>query len=474
MKRLYIILLLVLAAFGCTSHLDQLPSDKLPPEDAIKTLQDLEFAVNGVYDALIDNHSYPGDFGLYADCKGGDLDFVDNPNHLQPNIILQTDQNSEEADEYYFDIYLALGRINDVMAVIDNVTYDSSDQDWFDDLKGQLIAMKALLHFDAARLFCQMPSVIVDINAPNTGVVISDKVYPAKDNPTFTRSTLKETYDFAKSKFAEALPLLTKEKNLGRMNYWAARAIMARMHLYLEEYNEALEAAIEVIDNNAGYTLLTLDNYLEAWSIENADEFLFEIRVNDQNSAQRESIGYFTNPEGYAEAAATDAFRDTIRSDTNDIRYYTIREKDDDGDNKAWYTTKYEGRAGVVSPLYVNNPKVIRLVEMYYIAAEALLKGGTATGAETKEWYINEVKRNRIKGYIDMPANSLTMDDILHERRIELFCENNRMFDLVRLKMTWDHPRFPNPLSWDDYRMVVAFPQREIEINPDLEQNPGY
>lgn len=471
MKRLYIILLLALVSFGCSSHLDQLPSDKLPPAEAIRNLQDLEFAVNGVYDALIDNHSYAGDFGLYADCKGGDLDFVDNPNHLQPNIILQTDQNSEEADEYYFDIYLGLGRINDILAVVDNVSYESSEQDRFDDLKGQLLGMKALFHFDAARLFCQMPSVIADINAANTGVVISDKVYPAKDNPTFSRSTLKETYDYIKTLFTQALPLLTKEKNLGRMNYWAARAIMARMHLNLEEYSDALVAAIEVI-NDSDYELLTIENYLDAWSIEGASEFLFEIRVNDQNSAQRESLGYFTNPDGYAEAAATEAFKDTLLSDTNDIRSLTIALKDDDGDNQAWYTRKYEGRPGAVAPLYVNNPKIIRLVELYYIAAEAILSGGTAPGAQTAEWYINEVKRNRIEGFVDL--TTVDLDIILHERRIELFCENNRMFDLVRHQKSWDHPRFPQQIEWDDHRLVVAFPQREIEINPDLEQNPGY
>jgi len=477
MRNIYILFLAVIAV-GCSSQLDQLPSDKLPTDEAIETLVDLEFAVNGVYEALIDNHSYVGDFGLYADCKGGDLTFVDDPNHLQPNIIFQTDQNSEEADEYYFNFYRAIARANHVLGAIDRIIDKDDDINLYNDLVGQLYGMKALVHFDLARLFAQLPDAAADMNAANTGIVISDQVYVAKDNPTFKRSTLQETYNYIKTTLDIALPLLTKDENLGRFNYWTAMAMKARLHLYLGEYDDALAAAIEVINNPAGYRLFTKDEFIGAWKKQNqsgaAPGFIFEILVDDQTSAQRESLGYFTNPDGYAEAAATEEFKDIITADANDIRSESVTLRANaEGKLEGWYTIKYMGRPGAVALLYVNNAKVFRMAEMYYIAAEAKLLGGSATGDQPAVWYYNEVRKNRIDGYVD--AVTVTIDDILAERRIEFFCENQRMFDLVRFKKTWNHPHVSGgSISYDDYRMLVAFPQSEIEINPELEQNPDY
>lgn len=477
MRKIYILFLAVIA-MGCSSQLDQFPSDKLPTDQAIETLTDLELAVNGVYEALIDNHSYVGDFGLYADAKGGDLTFIDDPNHLQPNIIFQTDQNSEEADEFYFNYYRAIARANHVLAATDKIIDKDDDPDKFDDLVGQLHGMKALLHFDLARMFAQLPAVAADMNAANSGIVISDQVYIAKDNPTFVRSTLQETYDYIKTTLAKALPLLTKNENLGHFNYWAAMSMKARLHLYLKEYDDALAASIEVINNTAGYRLFTRDEFIPAWTKQNqasaAPGFIFEILVDDQTSAQRESLGYFTNPDGYAEAAATDAFKDTITANPDDIRSESITFRtDSEGSLGGWYTIKYMGRPGAVAPLYVNNAKVFRMAEIYYIAAEAVLMGGTATGAESALYYYDEVRKNRIDGYGGGVAP--TIDDILAERRVEFFCENQRMFDLVRHMKTWDHPHVTGgSISYDDYRMIIAIPQSEIEINPELEQNPEY
>ncbi|MCG8409955.1 MAG: RagB/SusD family nutrient uptake outer membrane protein, partial [Bacteroidales bacterium] len=62
----------------------------------------------------------------------------------------------------------------------------------------------------------------------------------------------------------------------------------------------------------------------------------------------------------------------------------------------------------------------------------------------------------------------VTTDDILDERRIELFCENSRMFDLVRLKSEFSHPRFSAPIQVTDSRLYVEFPQRELDINPNF------
>jgi SusD family. len=463
MKKLLYIFIAVIF-FSCSDELEQVPTDKLPSEEAISTVNDLQSAVNGVYATLVTSDGYPGDFGLYGDAKGGDVDYQGAFNHLAPVINLQTNKNSDEAQGIYYYNYVAIARVNDILTVVENITDKEDNLDEYNDLVGQLYAIRGFLHFDVLRTFCAMPNLVADKSAAKSGIVISNEKYPV--NTTFTRSTMQESYDFVKAEFEEALKTIGKDEAIGELNYWAVKALRSRMYLYLGEYSNALADAVDVIENSP-YDLLTRDNWMASWSIEGAVETLFEIRTSDTDNAQRNSLGYYTSPEGYAEAAASDDFMTFFNAlDANDIRINSLKEESDGGDYNAFYTQKYRGRAGVTSPLYVNNPKVIRLSELYYIASEALLQGGTATGANTAEYYYNEVRKNRIESYTDVA--SVTIDDILNERRIELFCENARVFDLIRLKSDFVHPRFAEPILVTDSRLVTEFPQRELDVNPEF------
>jgi len=465
MRKIFIILLSSVALFSCSKDLEQVPTDRLPVDLAVTSVADLEILVNGVYATLVNSDGYCGDFGLYADGKGGDVNYKGSFNHLAPVINLQTNRNSDEANGFYNYNYVAIARINDTFSILGNIKDASENQAKYDDLIGQLHAIRAFLHFDLLRTFCPMPNLVADKTAPKSGIVISNEKYPVLS--TFTRSTMKESYDFVKAEFNEALKTIGKKELTGQMNYWSVIALRARMELYLGEYSDALADAVNVIDNSP-YVLLTRGEWMSSWTVEAANETLFEIRTSDTDNAQRNSLGYYCSPIGYAEAAASDgfmAFYNTL--DPNDIRRESLKEeKDAKGKYKAYYTQKYRGRAGVTAPLYVNNPKIIRLSEVYYIAAEAVLKGGTATGAKAAVDYYNSVRQNRISGYT--AAANVTIDDIMNERRIELFCENSRMFDLVRNASEFVHPRFSSPIQVADARLVTEIPQRELDINPDL------
>ncbi len=470
MKKALLFLIITMMV-SCTDQFDKMPSDQLPSTSAITTVNDLGLAVNGVYVLFINRASYAGDFGLYADGKGGDTKFMSAFNHFSPITRYQHDATSEVPARSYQNIYTALARINNILTVTDAITVAPGEEEEYSDLLGQLFALRALCHFDAARLFAQLPGAASDMNAPNSGIVLATEYY--QPDATFTRSTLRQTYDQILSDLQNSLTLLSQAKNYGKFNYWAAKAIESRVQLYLENYDEALEAAIEVINNNAGYRLYERNEYLGAWSKTATSESLFEIITTDYVNAARNSLGYYTIPQGYCEVAATDEFAAWIRSDPNDIRSEIISQMSDDGDYLAWYPVKYLGQEGATAPSYVNNPKIIRLSEVYLIAAEARLKGGNAPGSLEAADYYNMLRSKRISGNTN--AASVTMDDILQERRRELFCENHRFFDLVRNRMAVNAPIVQlTPIPYNDPRMIIAIPKRELDISPDLEQNPGY
>ena len=121
-----------------------------------------------------------------------------------------------------------------------------------------------------------------------------------------------------------------------------------------------------------------------------------------------------------------------------------------------YFPAKYPGRG----MLYVNNPKIIRLSEMYLIAAEAELVGnGDAAAAAT---YINE---------LDEP--SVTIDDIIFEYSKEFFAENQIAFAYWRNKQSVTN-QVGNVINYDNPRTIMPIPQREIDYDPSLVQNAGY
>ena len=148
-----------------------------------------------------------------------------------------------------------------------------------------------------------------------------------------------------------------------------------------------------------------------------------------------------------------------------DVRSKTIKDQTGAKDNKAYYPGKFPGREG---SLYVNNPKIIRLSELYLIAAEAYSNLGDAAKAAE---YINTLRKNRIEGYKDVA--SVTIDDILNEYTYELYQENQIAFAYWRNKKSVTNV-YGKEVKYDDERTILPIPQREIDLNANLKQNAGY
>ena len=127
------------------------------------------------------------------------------------------------------------------------------------------------------------------------------------------------------------------------------------------------------------------------------------------------SIGYFTHASGYGECAATESFLEELAKHPGDIRTELFAKETDNGYDGT-YPQKYKGRDGQI---YVNNPKVVRLSEVYLIAAEAALKAGDTSAAAG---YMNTLRKNRIE---DVPLHHGTSSFSLYAH--ECFTSSNRL-----------------------------------------------
>ena len=276
MKKLHYIaaFALGLAAVSC-DVLDKEPSNSWESSTAIQSYDDLVYAVNGVYESqtsAIDNGSnyrgsYAGDFTLYADMRGSDYQCLGNNNQATDVSRYQaTPSGSVSADNFYKRFYLSIARVNKVLEGVKEAGLEGED---VNAQLGELYALRALFHFDLARLFAKLPSTVDDWeNEP--GIVLSLETHDS--DYIGTRSSLKATYEAIISDLGTALGYLQSATttNNGHFNYWGALALRARVYLYMDncggtDYNSlALQDAEEVIGSGV-YSLYERDDYAGVW-----------------------------------------------------------------------------------------------------------------------------------------------------------------------------------------------------------------
>lgn len=138
-------------------------------------------------------------------------------------------------------------------------------------------------------------------------------------------------------------------------------------------------------------------------------------------------------------------------------------------------------RAGRDEEQSARDAYVIRLAEMYLIAAEAQLKLGNTGSAAT---YLNALRRRAaIPGHeaaMTITAANVTLDFILDERARELAGEQLRWFDLKRTGKLIERITLHNPDAKNNiqpYHLVRPIPQDQVDAvtnKEEFKQNEGY
>lgn len=464
MKK-YIYLFAAVALFSACSSLDQEPSTSVSKSTAITSVQDLANAVNGAYYLACygDQMSMASEMAIYADELGPDANVDRGSGQYAQKIHERSVTNNDSYDIYYY-LYKAIANINQALAAAENL---DADEDEIAPYIAELYGMRGLFHFHLATFFAPIPTS----GSTNTmGIVLSTDVYDLDHKAP--RATLDQTYQQIVDDLTTCINSgLNKAKKDGHVNYWAAMALRARANLYWGKNDSALADAKRVIDNSP-YTLFTRANYVASWSAQDGvDEMIMQYIQDDTYNAQRYNPGYYTHPDGYTEYLVTTDFYNFMKADLNDIRSEMVawRTSENGSGVDGYYPLKYPGKTGSSVPLYANNIKVVRLSEMYLIAAEAALKTG-ATPA-TAAGYLNTLRQNRIAGYTDVATTDI--DDIINERRKELFAEGQIAFDYWRNGKSLKSGAIT--FAPDDYRNVLPIPKEELDICGDiLVQNPGY
>lgn len=474
-KYILYIFITVFAITSCDTDdlFEANPTASLPPSEAFKDLSALNQTVLGMYSGM-QTSNYYSYFMMAAPSVMGD-NFQTRESGKRSEGLYRYNHTKEAtngAGTLFTSGYYVVAISNAILANIDGVpAVSSSDVARKKQYNGEALAIRGLVHFDMVRAFGK--AYTVDNTVDACPLILTEQT--PGDLPT--RASVKQVYDQVVIDLKAAIALLPSAKINGRINSWAAKALLSRVYLYMGMNAEALALALALaqdVINNGPYSLAPNGNYIASFQEDFNSESIFEIaNTSDDNPAFREGIAYVAAPSGshggYGAIITTKAFEDLISSDANDVRNGFF--KTDDSGNAKGYYAKYPGKIG--QGVGLSNIRVIRLSEVYLIAAEAAAK----SSGNAKLYLEAIVKRASPTATV---VASPSVDDVLLERRKELALEGHRLWDVLRNGKTITRTGGRHLLGVLETidatvaKVVFPIPESERRKNSNLTQNEGY
>ena len=424
---------------GCSDFLNQNPYNQLPDERAITNAAGARAALAGAYAAMQSGSYYGGDYlhynDLYADNALHAGTFTDYGDVGANN--LRADNESMKA--IWDAIYDAIKRTNILIQKVPVV--GDLDPVERDQILGEARLLRALHYHNLVRIFGGVPLRLIPVTDPNEAANI-------------TRATAAEVYTQVVSDLQLAEGLMTGGGG-NHASADAAKALLARVYLYQANYANALAKANEVVA--AGYSLAPV--YSDLFDAEGIDtpEDVLKLTFT---AVQFTLIGFFWNSfdvggrhEIQPEANLVAAY------DPADLRLaWNITIVGPDTSGTKWPT-----------PIGAEDFHVIRFAEVLLTRAEALAQLGTLDSAVATYNLIRQ--RAGLPAHVlgvDVTTQQQVLDAIDLERRLEFAEEGDRFPDLVRTG------RAIAVLGIQPFQLLFPIPAAEIDVAPNITQNPGY
>ncbi|WP_338874874.1 RagB/SusD family nutrient uptake outer membrane protein [Spirosoma sp. SC4-14] len=255
--------------------------------------------------------------------------------------------------------------------------------------------------------------------------------------------------------------------NATYLNKINCQAAMARYYLYMKDWVNAEKYATTVISSGV-YTMVTnyADIVLRDFTTESVLEVGYNLSDDPGTSAYSLNNLYVSRREVIPSnqvVAALNSTESGTRSAT--IGFSTQNLK---GNDNGWTVLKY-GTASEDN----NNIVLMRLAEMYLIRAEARAQQGNLTGANGAIADLNVLRTRAKAPAVTATAQADVLLAVERERVYELAFEGQRWYDLVRTGRAQAVMSAFSP-NWSSRLELWPIPQREIQQNKSLTQNPGY
>jgi hypothetical protein len=470
-SSLSVITLMVVLPACKKSFIDLTPQGIVPVSTYYTTEIDIKTALNGVYSSLRPIYNEQYGFGEVPS---------DNTETYGESEVLYGEQDkltwaatSTNLQNAYSRFYATIAYANIVLGHVNTPVMTQANRDSY---TAQTKFLRALMYFNLVRMFGGVPLVLTEITS-------EQQAY------TYNRATAAVVYAQIEKDLTEAaavLPASYTATDIGRATSIAANALLGKVYMFENKFTQA-ESILATVAATTG-TLIPYDQIFGLGKDNNKD-IIFSVQYLGGGFSEGNTFarGFVPQPSGTT-------ITTSVTGNSNNIGTADLYKAFEPGDSRLntsigiytsgtlvyYYAKKfiYSSVTGVSEG--DNDWPVLRYGDIILLYAEALNENGKTDDALIQ---LNLVRNRANLG----PKVGLSEADartaIRNERRVELCFEAERWFDLIR---------------WNTYvQVMIAFkannksangtignvattlnlfpiPLREIQLNPNLTQNPGY
>lgn len=454
-KTMFFLIISLSIFTSCEDFLEaESPSGQIPNNEVFKDENTATAAVTTLYGKLRDQAFITGNLtgmgytmGLYAD----ELEYYDVPGYpweafYTHQVLASNFIDKSIWDESYNIIYLA----NEVLEGLES---SNTLTDTFkDELRGEALFVRALCHFYLVNVYGDIPYIAT------TDYQINSEV---------GRMRILDVYALIIQDLQESKTLLGNEYITGervRANKWVVSALMARIYLYLGQWQNAETESNLLISNN----MFILEPEVNNIFLKESNSAIWQLKPKNEgeNTIEATIFIFYSGPPPLT--ALNPALVESMEE--GDLRRANWIGEVTDGDDVWYYANKYKQNENTGTSLEYST--VFRIAEQYLIQAEARAMLGNISGAQQD---LNRIRNRAGLQNTTAASTAELLNGILKERKVEFFTEyGHRWFDLRRMGLATE-VLAPIKLGWKPTDVLLPIPEAELLMNPNLNpQNPGY
>ena len=447
MQKIFITLTaIILLVSGCSKKLDVLPTQSVDESLVFTSDANIKAALNGAYDAASGAYLLGGNMQMYSELlgAGGEITWVGTYN--QPDEIYNKSMltNNSFIRDTYLEGYRVINICNNIIASINIV--NATDRD---EVKGQALFLRGMMYFELVKLYAKPFSAGNTTSNPGLQLVttptLNGQVTTANN---VARSTVQQTYDQIVNDLTAAKTIIHGEAGVYGSEY-SVSAVLSRVYLQMGNFSGARGEANNVIENSGASLESSYSKAFNNTSQSSEDIYVLPVTAQDGSNEMHTYWSILDYGARDGDIEINQSHLDLYSATDSRLNLFYV-------DGNGIY------RSGKWKLQYKYLP-VIRLAEMYLTRAESNFRLGTTIGVGPD----NDV--DMIRSRAGLPFINVTLDDILHERKLELAHEGQCIHDIKRLRNSVDG------FTYDANELVFPIPLREINAGGGIiVQNEGY
>jgi len=419
--------------------------------------------------------------GIYTAWKASELNsFTAHTMLLSGNYetatagALGTDLSENDVDvsnsslmSYYRSYYAVIQRANYLIkAMQSDIEIPGLSSVRRKEIEAESRLHRAMAHFYLLRNFGQFYN-----SASESGIMISNE--PLSGNYNIPRSGVEKCFDFISEDIEYAMNNAPETVTEGRLNKSAAKAMKAKILLYTQNWAEAANLSLQII-NSGIYILENVFQNLYTLGYKSKEVIFAPISVYPNGIL---NAGSYTHKPGtllisVADKSVGSASDGNIQTGEGyDPRFAYAHAAS--SLSSGVYNNKYPFKN--VSGQQSGSPFILRLGEIYLIYAEAKTRSGSGVDSDALA-KLNAIRERAGLTKLNPDTKAELLENIRIEKQLELFGEfNEPWFDMVRYHILGDiNISDLKPTITNNDQLILPYPVLALSGNGGLTQNPGY